>query len=797
MLLNDLNIAIRHLRRYPGYALLNVVGLGVGMAACVLILLFVQDELSYDMHYEDGDRMYRIAMTRPYPAGERRSAVTPKSLADIVVTYPEVEAVTRFRDVGSPMIRYGERSYLEDRFFMADSAFFDVFAVPFIAGNPAAALHNPGEIVISVSAVRRYFGDEDPMGKTLSTDFGEYTVVGIMEDTPRRAHAHFDFLVPVGNRFLQINGWLGQNTYTYVLLKPGMPPETLEARFPDMVRTYALPQIEARRGVKLEEGEPLDHYFLQPLRDIHVRSHLEFEVEPNGDITYIYLFTVIGVFILVLAGINFMNLAVARSVTRSREIGIRKVLGSLRSRIIVQFLAESVVLSLIALGAAVLLIALTLPYYNTMTGKVFTMADLGGWTAPGLIALAVLVGIVSGGYPAFYLSSFHPARALRGKPDAGSGGWSLRNILVGFQFMMSISLLVCTLVVAEQMDYVQNKRLGFDREQMLVVERAGVLRQQQAAFQEALRAYTGVVDVTETNSIPGGGVNEMPMRPEGAEETIPLHDFIIGYRYLETMGMTLKAGRTFSEATSADTLRPILINETAAGMFGWEDPVGKRLILPTADPSRSIVFTIIGVIEDFHYLSLHEEIGPLMIRGWDINNRFIMVRIRPEDVPGTISFIENTWSSFVTDEPLRYLFLDDRLDALYRAEQNVGRIFGTFSLLAVLIACLGVFGLAAFTAEQRTQEIGIRKVLGASATGITMLLVKRYALLMLAACIPGLPLAYYAMSRWLADFVYRIDITAGPFLIAALATAAVVFVTISYHAVRAAMTDPAEALRCE
>ncbi len=788
MLKNYLKTSVRNLIKNKGSTAINIFGLATGIACCVLLLLYIQEELSYDRFYENNSQIFRVVSSRSFPTHDRHFALTPKSLADALLQdFPEIAAATRFRYVGDPLVRFEDKSFVEKGFLFADSNFFNVFATPLIRGDPKTVLQEPNTIVITEETAQKYFGENEPVGKILTTDFGEHTVTGITKNTPHNSHLHFNLIASLERgRYLKSQSWSALTAYTYIVLKTGYRHQSLEAKFPEMVKRYV--------------QTPGHSYSLQPLSKIHLHSHLEFELEPNGDIFYVYLFSVLSLFLLIIACINFMNLATARSMNRAREVGMRKVLGSLRRQLIGQFLAESIVLSLLALGFAIVLIELSLPYFNNITRMTLDLHYFKGMALPGLIVLASLVGILAGCYPAFFLSSFQPASVLKDQSSSGTRGVGFRNGLVTFQILISIALLFSAAVIEKQMEYIQNKPLGFEKEYMMIIQRASSLGLQRQAFKQTLLNHTGVVEITGSNSMPGGAFNEAPFHPEGLPGTLTLYDFIVDSGFLETMGLELVEGRSFSENLKTDLESSVIINETAVKQFSLRNPLGKRLIMSTSNPEDSPTFTIIGIVHDFNFLSLHEEIGPLMIRGMDAksaNLRYLIIKIRPENIQKTLEFLEQTWKTFVPGSPFLYSFLDDRLDNLYRSEQTTRNIVEVFTGLAVLIACLGLFGLVAFISEQRTKEIGIRKVLGASVEGIILLLLQSYLKLFLIAFVIAAPLAYSIMNRWLQNFVYRTNISLGVFFIAASASVLIILLAVGSQTIRAARANPMDALRYE
>ncbi len=806
MFASYLKIALRNLRKQPGYTFINVTGLAVGIACCILIVLFVRDELSYDRFHADADRIYRVVMDGKIADRILHAPVTPAPMAATLVDeVPEVEAATRlFTLAQQTLVRYEDRQFVEERFFFADSNFFDLFTVELLQGDPQAVLARPNTVVLTTETAARYFPGGEAVGQTIQVDGDDYTVTGIARPLPHNAHFHFDFLAtmkgwpPAENTF-----WVSNNLATYVRLREGASPEGFQAKFDAMMEKYAGPQIQQFLGQSMQDfikaGNRLT-YYLQPLTAIHLGADLEFETEPGGDMAYVYIFSAVAFFILLLACINFMNLATARSAGRAREVGMRKVLGSDRVQLIRQFLAESVLLSLIALVLAVGLAMAALPVLNGLAGKAISHAAFAHPAAiAGLLALGVVVGLLAGSYPAFFLSAFQPITVLKGKFQTSARGAWLRSGLVVFQFAISITLIVSTLVVYNQLTYVRHKQLGWDKEHVVVVQRAGALGDQFRAFKEEVREMPDVVGAGASNTIPGGIFGQTAYQGDGAAtgQNFTMSPMVVDHDWVETMGIAMAAGRDFARDFATDS-SAYVINEAAARKLGWGDEaVGKHLNLLGANDGAGLRGEVIGVMRDWHFASLHRPIDALAARLTDDPLPFLMVRIRSDNVPATLASLEQAWRRFAPEQPFDYAFLDQSFDTQYEAEQRLGTIFTTFSVFAILIACLGLFGLASFTTQQRTKEIGVRKVMGATVPQIILLLSKEFTRLVLVAFVVAVPVGYLAMSRWLADFAYRTPVHWWIFAAAGLAALAIAVLTVSYQSVRAAVADPVDALRYE
>ena len=787
MIKNYLKVALRNLRKRKGYAFINVAGLAVGMACCLLIALFVRDERSYDRYHDKADRIFRLVDERA-----RVGAPFAPALRD---EFPEVEQAVRLHPMfwTTPLLRAGEQGFYEDGIFFADSSLFDVFSFRLLRGNPETALAAPFSMVLTEAMAAKYFGNADPMGQVMAYDnTHDYTITGIVEDTPVNSHFRFDFLASFSTLYELEDfwgmplTWVNPTAHTYLLLTDPAAAAALEARLPDFIIKH--------RGEAFRNGRT---FRLQPLTDIHLTSHLQSEAEPNSDGAYLYIFSIIGLAVLLIACFNFINLATARSTERAREVGMRKVVGAHRRQLVRQFLSESMVMSAVAGLLAVGLVALFLPAFNALSGKALTMSAVAeGEMLAGLAAVVLFVGLVAGSYPAFVLVRFRPVAVLKGAFTRTSSGAQLRKGLVLVQFALSMMLIVGAATVYDQLDFMRSSKLGFDGEQILVVpllDRS--MRPQVEALQSEWMRHPNVVSVSGSHRVPGQLFNGFGYVPEGGdpENPIGVRDLGVDHDFTKTFGLDMAAGRDWSREIVTDEDEAFILNETAARAFGWADPsdaVGKRL----ARSGKEGV--VIGVVRDFHFKSLHHTIEPLLmhLRPFVMN---LSIRVRPDDLPATVASLERAWKQFSPAFPFDYYFFDEAFDSRYRAEERAGQLFGYFALLAVFIACLGLFGLAAFSAAQRTKEVGVRKVLGASVGGIVMLLSKDFVTLVGWAFVVATPVIYLAMNRWLGGFPYRVDISWSIFLLAGLAALVVALATVSYQSVRAAMTDPVKALRYE
>ena len=800
MFRNNLTVALRHLLRYKGYSVINVMGLAIGMACCVLILLYVQDELSYDQHHENKDRIYRMAISSTVAGVTHDWAFTPPPWAPVLAEeYPEIEQITRIKPPNSRwLVRHGEERFYEKYFVFSDPAIFDVFTIPLVQGNPKTALAEPHTVVVSEAMVKKFFGDENPIGKVISADDQfEFTVTGIMRDLSKNSHFHADFLASFATMaaagiYFEPSTMENANLslYTYLLLKEGSVPDDLERKFPGFLEKHL---GERLRSLGIETSP-----YLQPLTDIHLHSNIKAEIRANSDIRYVYIFSSLAGFVLLIACVNFMNLSTARSARRAQEVGIRKVLGAQRNQLIKQFTGESVVFAMVGLCVALGLVHLLLPQFNLLSGKGLAMDYRSSWLVPSLAAIALFAGIAAGGYPAFILSSFRPVAVLSGALKAGASHSLLRKALITLQFTVSIIMIVGTAVINDQMEYMQNKKLGFDKEHLAVVrlpDKDAILGYQ--AYKNGVLQYPEVINVSASTSVPGSETSLSLVQPEGflKDESPYVRTIWVGFDFMETMDIEITSGRTFSREFTSDEYAA-LINETAARTFGWENPIGKTFRYPGASESYPSI-KIIGVLADFHNQSLHQPIEPLMIMFWE-EGGYMVVRLQGHSLSRGLEIMQDQWRETYPNHPaMEYTFLDQDLEQLYLAENRLGSVFITGAVLSILIACLGLLGLASFMAEQRTREIGVRKVLGASIKNVILLLSKDFTKLILLAFVVGAAVSYYAMQTWLGNFTYRVDLSFWTFLFAGLAALLIAWLTVGYHAFNAATTNPAESLHGE
>jgi putative ABC transport system permease protein len=791
MFKNCLKIALRIQKKSKVYSFINIAGLSIGMACCILILLYVRDELGYDKFHNNSDRIARI-FSKEFDNGEwKNDAGTPDLLGPALAKeLPEIAGFVRFFHpswVDKWPVFINGRCFYEENLFFADSSIFEVFTFPLVRGDPVTALKELNSIVLSERTARKYFGQEDPMGKVLTIDNRvEAKVTGIARNVLQNSHFQFDLLVSFESNPEKwaLNNWRTHNFYTYVLFQKKSDPTEFENKLAAFVQKH----FGDVKNQKLA---------VQPLTDIHLHSRsFQYEMaDNNGDAVYVYVLSAAAVFILLIACINFMNLTTARSSGRAKEVGLRKVIGADRPNLIKQFLGESLVFSFLALLLALALVEFLLPLVNHLTGKNISLIQ----SHPILIGLffvglAVLVGILAGSYPAFFLSAFRSTQVMKGSFAAGSRGILFRRILVVAQFSISIILVVGTLIVSKQLHYCQNKNLGFVKENVVVLPVQDM--QARANFQSlksALLLNPEVINLTGSEAVPGRGVGIRGMLPEGNSWN-PRNSLFVGYDFFETFGIEIKEGRSFSLDFPSDRDDAYIVNEAAVKDFGWNSPLGKKLIWRGDRNGKGYV---IGVIKDFHYKSLHQAIEPLVIQLDPNSCSYVSIRIKTTDVLETMNSIQKTWQAVNPNRPFEYYFLGQNYDRLYRAEKRTGALFGYFTFLALFISGLGLFGLVSYAVEQRAKEIAVRKVLGASLPSIMSLLSQELVLWVLASNVIAWPVAYYAMNRWLQNFAYRTSIGLGTFILAAASTLIIAFLTVSFQAFRAALANPIHSLRHE
>lgn len=789
MIKNYLKLTLRNIKKYKGYSFLNIAGLAIGMVCAILILLWTQDELSFDRFHKKGEHIHRVLQEYHSEGGVTTAAITQAGLAEVLKRdFPEVIDTARiFKDPRQAIVRNEDKSFFESNICFADPSFLTMFSFPFIAGNPDKALEGPYSVVITEEIAKKYFGDSDPINKifkiAFSRGFKDFRVTGVMKNIPHNSHLQFDFLVSF-KFFYDIipnfSSWdYGANYFTYVLLQEKASTVSMNQKLSGYLKKY-IPQTN-------------DKLSLQPLSRIHLHSDTAYDVPNNGDIKYVNLLSIVGIFVLLIACINFMNLATARSSKRAKEIGIRKVAGAKKNELIYQFIAESMILSIIALMVSLILVQVFLPSFNQFSGKQLSLDIIGSPAIGfGLIGIILFTGLIAGIYPAFFLSSFKPVVVLGGSVKSGDRGSTFRKVLVVFQFSISIILIVSTIIISKQVYHMRSREIGIDKKGLIYIPLKGTLREKYDIFKNELSGHPDIKSVTAANILPTGGNETIITQWEGKAtgEGVRIHMTAVDYDYTETFKIKMVQGRSFSKEFPSDIESAVIVNEEAVKMMGMKSPVGKRIRESN---------TIIGVMKNYHFMSLHKKIEPIFIFLYKRSLAFAFIKLNPANISSAINHIERVYKTVAPGMPLDYRFLDDDLSNLYRSEQQVGSLYFQFTILAILISCLGLFGLASFMAEQRTKEIGIRKVLGASVSSIVSLLSKEFIKLVMASNIIAWPVAYLAMRKWLGDFAYRINLNANiwVFVVSAALALIVAVLTVSYQSIKAAIVNPVKSIKYE
>jgi len=798
------------LRKSKVFSIINITGLGIGLACFLLIALFVLDELSYDAYNEKADRIYRINAEINFGGANLNFPLSSDMMGQVLKKdYPQVENYVRiYNSSGGKLIKKGSDYVAEDNIAHADSTLFNIFTLPAVEGDTRTALNEPNTVVITEKIAQKYFGTTHAVGQTLETnDNGKtlYKVTAVIKNIPQNSHFNFDCFFSMKNVDYHWGQFTSHNFHTYLLFKPGTDYKAFEKNFDQYIDKYVLPEIKQFTQIKsMEEFKKAGNmieYSLTPLKQIHLYSSRQFEFLPPGSIQYVYIFSAVALFILLIACINFMNLTTARSANRAKEVGIRKVLGTGRKQLIIQFLAESTLMSLIAAVIAVAIAFLVLPLFNTLAGKTMTIQSLfSPVILPLLIALPFIVGLLAGSYPAFFLSAFRPIEVLKGKLKLGSSSGGLRSVLVVFQFAASIMLIIGTIVIYRQLNYIQTRDIGFNKDQVLIIDNAYTLDKNIDAFKDGVLKIGGVKSGTLSSYLPVSSSSRSDnMFSKSAvmdsKNGFDMQNWRIDHDYLPTLGMQMVQGRNFSKAYGSDSTA-VIINETTAKILGYPNPVGHQLFRTGETPGSIITYNIIGVVKNFNYESLKQNVGPLGLF-LDRSTGLASFKITAGNTPNIIQEVTRLWKTMAPGRPFSYRFLDASFSQMYNAEQRIGKIVLIFSILAILIACLGLFGLSTFIAEQRTKEIGIRKVLGASVSGIVQLLSKDFMILVAIAFIIAAPVAWWGMTKWLADFAYRVGIDWWIFILAAGIALGIALATMSFQSIRAALMNPTKSLRSE
>jgi putative ABC transport system permease protein len=790
--------ALKALNKNKFFTAINIFGLSVGIAACLLIVLFIKNELSYDKYNLNAGRIFRITENARLNGNEASYATTEQPLKEALLTLPEIEKTTRliprsslFVSPQKFFVKKGITSIEEKNVVYTESSLFDVFTLPMIEGNPSTALNEPNSAVITESTAKKYFNQTNIVGKAITiNDSGIYKITGVIKDVPAQSHFNYDFFLSYSSiAESKENGWGHSGIHNYVLLKPGTDVHKVESEIRGIV-------LENYGSIFTTGGNYLN-IVLTPLLNIHLRSSSQLELDKGGSIQYVYIFSAIAVFILLIACVNFINLSTARSANRSKEVGVRKVLGSSRSRLVIQFLTESVLVTFIAAIISVLLIWTALPFFNNIadTKLNITTASLS-WFIPTLSSIILIIGLLAGAYPAFYLSAFKPILVLKGKLAGGFKRSFLRGFLVVFQFSISIFLIISTLVIYNQLSYIRNKDLGFNRSQMLVIRNTNLLGAGAKIFKQSLKQFPGVDNVTMSTYLPTGTERNItglfPQLPIDIKQDVLSEFWPVDEDYLKTLDIKLIEGRNFSQEMASDS-SAIIVNEAFIKKFGFKDALNKTVYRLSYGLQS---YHIIGVVKDFNYSSMHDNIKPLAL-SYAVNNGAITAKVKTANLPALMQQIQSKWKDISANQQFTYSFMNDDFDATYRSEQHVQELFFSFSALAILIACLGLFGLAAYAAEQRNKEIAIRKIIGASTGNIINILSADFVKLVGISILIASPIGWYAMNKWLEDFAYRININWIVFLIAGLIAIVIALITISLQSIKAALANPVKSLRSE
>ncbi len=810
MLKNYLKIAWRNLRKNKMFSIINIAGLAIGLSCFLLIALFVLDELSFDKFYKNADRIYRINASIRFGGADLNFPLSSDMMGQVLKKdYPEVEEYARiYNSNGSKLVKKGNEYINEANVCHADSTLFRIFDLPAVSGDTKNALNEPNTVVITEKAANKYFGTTDAVGKTLETNDKNktlYKVTAVIKDIPGNSHFNFDFYFSMKNVGYNWGQFLSHNFHTYLLLQKGTDYKEFEKKFVQYIDKYCLPEAKQFMQINTmddfrKSGNKLE-YSITPLTRIHLYSSLQNEFLPGGNIQYVYIFSAVALFILLIACVNFMNLTTAHSASRAKEVGIRKVLGTEKKELVAQFLIESTAMTVVSMIIAVTIAYFVLPLFNNVAAKTMSIQNLfSPVILPLLISLPFVVGLLAGSYPAFFLSSFRPIEVLKGKLNLGSKSGGLRSVLVVFQFATSIVLIIGTIVIYRQLHYIQTKNIGFDKKQVLIINDAYVLKNNITAFKNEILQAPGVTGATISGFLPVSSSNRndntfSTSQVMDTKNGFDMQTWAVDYDYIKTFGMEIIKGRNFSKDYS-DSLS-VIINETTAKNLGYNDPIGQKIYgLYNSHSAQKIGYTIIGIVKNFNYESLRENVGPLSLFLMR-NTGLVSFKLNAANIPDVLKQAESKWKAMAPGMPFSYRFLDESFNQMYRTEQRIGRIILIFSTLAILIACLGLFGLSTFIAEQRTKEIGIRKVLGASVSGIVQLLSKDFIKLVALSFIFAAPLAWYFMNKWLQDFAYRIHISWWIFLLAGVLAVTIALVTVSFQAIKAALMNPVRSLRTE
>ncbi|MBN1108550.1 MAG: ABC transporter permease [Bacteroidales bacterium] len=790
MLLNLLKTAIRHIRKHAGYSLLNIIGLTLGITSALFLAIYVSDELSYDRYHEKADRIYRVSSKITETDDQFTWIIAQIPMGpQVVIDYPEVESFVRFINMPQALYSFEDKQYVEEDFFYADSTLFDIFSYKVIRGEVRSAVKDPGKIVLTETVAARYFGSDDPIGKVIKTGNSTFEVTGVIEDVPSNSHFRFDAVSARNNLPKQLGTWGNFGVFTYLLLPAGLDVNAFEEKMQGMYDAHMKTIFESLK-INIE-------YILEPITKIHLHSTNAAEPEPTGSITYVIIFGIVALFLILIAAMNYMNLATARSASRAREVGLRKVVGSGRSLLVGQFLSESIVLTLISLIISIILFMALLPSFNILAGKSFNLSVLYSPVAIiSVIVLLLVTGVVGGSYPAFFLSAFSPVTVLKGEITQGSGGSMFRKILVVIQFTISVMMIICTLVVFRQINYLKTMDQGFDQENVISLQlRDQEMVRKYPVLKALLLENTDIKYVTSTNTPMGEGSGKVIFNIETDQGMVQrgINFAVVDHDFTETMGIEITEGRDFDKDMPSDTLYSVVVNQTLANRMGWTEPINKKVQLGDGEQINA---RVIGVMKDYHQTGMYNEIESLMLVYRESTNT-IYIKLRGQNNDQTISYIGEKWREVFPDQPFAFSWLSERFNNQFEADEKRGLIFTIFTMLAIAIACLGLFGLASYMVEQRTKEIGIRKVFGADEKIVIGLILKDFLILVLISVALATPLAWYLMSGWLENYVYRSGISVFLLVFAAVITLVITVITVSYKAYQAAILNPVQSIKTE
>jgi putative ABC transport system permease protein len=789
MIKNLLKTAVRHIFKHFGYSILNVLGLTLGITCALFLVIYVADEVSYDRYHEKADRIYRVSSKITEPDDQFTWLVAQIPFGpQVVKDYPEVQSFVRFIPMGRSLFKFEDKEFNEENFYYVDSTLFDIFTYKVLKGEIKTALRDPKKIILTERIARRYFGNSDPIGKTLTTGTNTFEVTGVIQDVPDNSHFSFDAVAARNNLPKELGNWGNFGVSTYLLFPENFDVKSFEKKMQGMYDAYMKTIFQAMK-IKIE-------YILEPITRIHLYSKNPNEPKPTGSITYVYIFALVALFLVLIAAMNYMNLATARSTKRAREVGLRKVVGSRRSPLIMQFLSESLIFTFVSLFISMILLFVLLPAFNQLAGKTFNFHVIySPVVILTLLGIIIIVGIFGGSYPAFFLSRFSPVTVLKGEITQGSAGSLFRKILVVIQFSVSVLLIVCTLVIFKQLNYMKSMDKGFDQRNVISLELAQSGVRKYPALKQVLLENPNIKYVTATNTAVGEGGPKVIFNLETDQGMVRkgVNFAVVDYDFIETLGIKIASGRDFQQDMPSDTLKAVVVNETFVKRMGWKEPIGKKVEL---GDERTIRARVIGVMKDYHQTGMYNGVESLLLIYRPLNN-IIYIKLSGTDTKGTLGFIESKCKEIFPDQPFSYTYLTERFNRQFEADDKRGFVFTLFTILAILIASLGLFGLASYMVEQRTKEIGIRKVFGANESSILGLISKEFLLLVTIGIVIAVPVAYYLMHDWLKNYAYRTNIGVMLIIFTALLTVLITFLTTSYKAYQAAVMNPARSLKTE